>query len=66
MMNYFIKLNNNYAQELENTIIDEKIQILIKWIDLLVELLYPFAELYANRFIRCYQFTGFSTFDKNK
>ena len=65
MMNYFVKCRNNYIKRIKNAV-DLKVKLLIDNIDFIVELLYPFAEIFVNRYITCEQTNGFSTLNNKR
>ena len=66
MMNYFIKIKNFYYESAENKIMSKQIQSIIDWMEILIDLIFPFAELIVNRFIRWYESPGFSISDIDK
>ena len=65
MMNYFVKYKNNYIKWIKSSV-DIRIEQLIDNIDFIVELLYPFAEIFVNKYITCEQTNGFSTLNDKR
>ena len=67
MLNYFWKIDYLFRErKINEADIDEKIQILINNISYIVDILYPFAEYYINKYCNWHQFSGFLARENEK
>ena len=67
MLNYFMKIDYLFRErKINEADIDEKIQILMNHISYIIDILYPFAEYYINKYCDIRQFSGFLAKENDK